>query len=222
MNNNQLAEVAKILGVSEDSISAMNDEIKNSMTAVFETVAIRNDEDKKIVFEALDDLWQKGSVYIGLDEVAKSTGILLVTLRSLDYDTQQTIVYEYMMDSSQTERFYDLVNKALAVSELGNVAKLIGVPVRELRPLPRRIQENICGAYTMEYDADSTNTDLIDHIREMIAPRQISLTSAVRIFPLSTTRSLSVSKRIRRRLSLSPSIKVIFLILPDSEIPKWC
>ena len=93
-----------------------------------------------------------------------------MTLHSLDYNTQQTIVYEYMMDSSQTERFYDLVNKALAVSELGNVAKLIGVPVRELRPLPRRIQENICGAYTMEYDADSTNTDLIDHIREMIAP----------------------------------------------------
>ena len=169
MNNKQLAEVAKILGVSEDSISVMNDEIKNSMTAVFETVAIRNDEDKKIVFEALDDLWQKGSVYIGLDAVAKSTGILLVTLRSLDYDTQQTIVYEYMMDSSQTERFYALVNKALAVSDLGNVAKLIAVPVRELRSLPRRIQENICGAYTMEYDADSTNTDLIDHIREMIA-----------------------------------------------------
>lgn len=155
MDNNQLAEAAKILGVSEDSISAMDDEIKKSMTAVF---------------EALDNLWQKGSVYIGLDEVAKSTGILLVTLRSLDYDTQQAIVYEFMMDSSHTERFYDLVNKALAVSELGNVAKLIGVPVRELRSLPRRIQENICGAYTMEYDVDSTNIDLIDHIREMIAP----------------------------------------------------
>ena len=170
MNNNQLAEVAKILGVSEDSISAMNDEIKNSMTAVFETVAIRNDEDKKIVFEALDDLWQKGSIYIELAEVAKSTGITVETLRSLDYDTQQTIVYEFMMDSSHTERFYDLVNKALAVSELGNVAKLNGVTVRELRSLPRRIQENICGAYTMEYDTDSTNIDLIDHIREMIAP----------------------------------------------------
>lgn len=47
MNNNQLAEVAKILGVSEDSISAMNDEIKNSMTAVFETVAIRNERTKR-------------------------------------------------------------------------------------------------------------------------------------------------------------------------------
>ena len=170
MNNNQLAEAAKILGVSEDSISVMNDDIKNSMTAVFEQVAVKSDEDKKAVFEALDNLWQKGSVYIELAEVAKSTGIILATLHSLDYETQKTIVYEFMMDSSQTERFYDLVNKALAVSELGNVAKLIGVPVRELRPLPRRIQENICGAYTMEYDADSTNTDLIDHIREMIAP----------------------------------------------------
>ena len=170
MDNNQLAEAAKILGVSEDSISAMDDEIKKSMTAVFETISVRNDEDKKAVFEALDNLWQKGSVYIGLYEVAKSTGILLVTLRSLDYDTQQTIVYEFMADSSQTERFYDLVNKSLAVADLPNVAKLIGTPFRELRSRPRRIQENICGAYTMEYDADSTNMELIDHIREMIAP----------------------------------------------------
>ena len=75
MNNNQLTEVAKILGVSEDSVSAMDDEIKNSMTAVFEQVAVKNDEDKKAVFEALDNLWQKGSIYIELSEVAKSTGI---------------------------------------------------------------------------------------------------------------------------------------------------
>lgn len=47
MDNNQLAEAAKILGVSEDSISAMDDEIKKSMTAVFETISVRNDEDKK-------------------------------------------------------------------------------------------------------------------------------------------------------------------------------
>ena len=169
MDNNQLTEIARILGVSEDSISAMDDEIKNSMTAVFEQVAVKNDEDKKAVFEALDKLWQRGLVYAELNEIAKNTGISLVTLRSLDFETQQTIVYEYMMDSSQTARFYDLTNKALAIMELEKVAKLISVPVRELRALPRRIQENICGAYTMEYDPDSTNTELIDNIREMIS-----------------------------------------------------
>ncbi len=169
MDNKQLAEVANILGVSEDSISAMDDEIKNSMTAVFETIAVKNDEDKKAVYEALDSLWQKGSVLIGLSEVAKATGISLVTLRSLDYETQQTLVYEYMMDSSQIDRFYEVTNKALAVIELDKVAKLLSVPVRELRKLPLNIQERICGAYTMEYDKDSINTELIDELREMIA-----------------------------------------------------
>ena len=80
MTKEQLAEVAKILGVSEDSIFAMDDEIKKSMAVVFETVAIRNDEDKKAVFEALDNLWQKGSIYIELAEVAKSTGITLTAI----------------------------------------------------------------------------------------------------------------------------------------------
>ncbi len=169
MDNKQLAEVARILGVSEDSISAMDNEIKNGMTAVFEQVAVKNDEDKKAVFEALDKLWQRGLVYAELNEIAKNTGISLVTLRSLDFDTQQAIVYEYIMDSSQTARFYDLTNKALAVMELEKVAKLVSVPVRELRALPRRIQENICGAYIMEYEPDSTNTELIDNIREMIS-----------------------------------------------------
>lgn len=164
MNNNQLTETAKILGVSEDSISAMDDEIRNSMTAVLETT-----KDKKAVYDTLDDLWQKGSVYVELHEVSKATGISLVTLKNLDYETQQTIVYEFMMDTSQTDRIYQLANSALAVMELDKVAKLISVPLRELRKLPKSMQERICGVYAMEYDPDSTNTELIDDIREMIA-----------------------------------------------------
>lgn len=164
MNNKQLTEIAKILGVSEDSITAMDDEIRNSMTAVLETT-----KDKKAVYDTLDDLWQKGSVYVELHEVSKATGISLVTLKNLDYKTQQTIVYEFMMGTSQTDRIYQITNNALAVMELDKVAKLISVSLRELRKLPKSMQERICGAYAMEYDPDSTNTELIDNIREMIA-----------------------------------------------------
>lgn len=169
MNNNQLTEVARILGVFEDSISAMDDEIKGSMTAVLEQITVKNDDDKKAIYEALDNLWQKGSVYVELHEVAKATGIPIATLKNLNYETQQTIVYEFMMDSSQTDRIYQLTNSALAVMELDKVANLISVPLRELRKLPTNMQERICGAYAMEYDPDSTNTELIDNIREMIA-----------------------------------------------------
>lgn len=169
MNNNQLLEIAKILGVSEDSITAMDDDIKNDMQFAFEKASVQNDADKKALYDKLDELWQKGTVYIGLDEAAKSTGIPLNTLRSLDYETQQIIVYEFMADSSQTKRFYELTNKALAVADLPDVSKLVGISLRELRSLPHQIQEKICGAYAMEYDPDSTNTELIDNIREMIA-----------------------------------------------------
>ncbi len=164
MNNKQLAEIAKILGVSEESISAMDDEIRNSMTKVFEIA-----KDKKALYESLDDLWQKGSVYVELHEVAKATGIPYATLKNLNYETQQTIVYEFMMDTAQIDRIYQLTNNALAVMELDKVAKLISVPLRELRKLPTSMQERICDAYAMEYDPDSTNTELIDNIREMIA-----------------------------------------------------
>lgn len=164
MDNRRLTEIAKFLGVSEDSISAMDDEIRNRMTDVFETL-----KDKKAVYDTLDDLWQKGSVYVELHEVARATGIPYATLKNLDYETQQTIVYEFMMDTSQTDRIYQLTNSALAVMELDKVAKLISVPLRELRKLQTSIQERICGAYAMKYDPDSTNVELIDDIREMIA-----------------------------------------------------
>lgn len=94
MNNRQITEVAKILGVSEDSISAMDDEIKGGMQSVLENISVQNDEDKKEVYNALDMLWQKGSVLIGLGEVAKATGIPHNTLKNLDYETQQTLVYD--------------------------------------------------------------------------------------------------------------------------------
>jgi hypothetical protein len=74
-----------------------------------------------------------------------------------------------MADSSQTERFYAVTNKALAIMELEKVAKLIAVPVRELRNLPNEMQEKICGIYAMEFDSDSVNAELIDEIRELIA-----------------------------------------------------
>ena len=169
MDKQYLAEITRILGVSEDSISAMDEEIQGGMQSILDTIEVRNDEDRKALYDALDDLWQKGSVLIGLREAAMATGISYNTLKHLDYDTQQTLAYEYMMDSSQLDRFYEVTNKALAVIELSDVAKLISVPIRELRKLSVELQEKLCGCYAMEYDKDSVNAELIDTLRELIA-----------------------------------------------------
>ena len=165
---NYLKETAKILGVSEDSIKAMPDEIQNSMQAVFDTFEVRTNDDRKSMYEALDELWIKGSVYIELSEIAEVTGISYTTFRSLDFDTQQEIVYEYMANTAEIGHIYELVNKALAVSDIEKVAKLLEIPVRELQKLPLNIREQMCGHYAMEYEEKGDNSELIRTLKGLI------------------------------------------------------
>ena len=164
MNNNQLTEIAKLLGVSEDSISAMDENIKADMV----TALTEKSADKTALYNELDRLWQKGSVYIGLSEIARNTGISLVAFHSLDLSTQQELVFEYMADNSRTENFYEVVNRELAVLEIERIARMVGMPVTRLRSLSRKTQERICGMYAMEFDEDSTNAELIANIRTII------------------------------------------------------
>ena len=164
MTKEQLAEIARIIGVSEDSITAFDENIKSDMvTALIEKCA-----DKTALYNELDRLWQKGSVYIGLAEIARNTGISLVALHSLSLSTQQELVFEYMADNSQTEHFYEVVNRELAVLEIERIARMVGMPVTRLRSLPQETQERICGMYAMEFDEDSTNAELIANIRTII------------------------------------------------------
>ena len=165
---NYLKETAKILGVSEDSIKAMPDEIQNSMQAVFDTFEVRTNDDRKSMYEALDELWIKGSVYIELSEIAGVTGISYTTFRSLDFDTQQEIVYEYMANTAEIGHIYELVNKALAVSDIEKVAKLLEIPVREVQKLPLNIREQMCGHYAMEYEEKGDNSELIRTLKGLI------------------------------------------------------
>lgn len=164
MTNEQRTEIAKIIGVSEDSITALDENFKADMV----TALISKSNDKTALYSELDRLWQKGSVYIGLAEIAKNTGISLIALHSLDFNTQTELVYEYMADSSQTEHFYEIVNRELAVVEIERIARMVGMPVTRLLSLSKETQERICGMYAMEFDEDSTNAELIASIRNII------------------------------------------------------
>jgi hypothetical protein len=168
MNDLDYSAIEKVLGAEPTSIAELPDEIRERMKTVLETIVVRNDEDRQELYNALDRLWQEGSVLVMLKQVSKATGIPYLTLSNLDFETQQAIVFEYMADSSHTKQIYMYTNEALAVIELSKVAKLISVHIKDLRELPRRIQEQMCGAYAMEYDKDSTNGELIDELRGMM------------------------------------------------------
>ena len=168
MKHEFISQTADILGVSEDGITILPEDILSSMQAVYDNVAVKNDEDRKILYAELDRLWVKGNVLLGLKEAAENTGIAYKTLCNLDYDTQQELVFEYMADSENTYRLYELTNKALAVIELEKVSRLIDVPVSRLRALPIDIQEKMCGTYSMEYEENGDNSALIAAMKGMV------------------------------------------------------
>lgn len=131
MNDLDYSAIEKVLGVESESIAEMPEEIRTNMKTVLETIVVRTDEDRKELYNALDLLWQKGSVLLTLEKASKATGIPFLTLSNLDFETQQVIVFEYLANSANTKQMYMLTNSALAVIELDKIAKLIAVPVRE-------------------------------------------------------------------------------------------
>lgn len=162
-------KIAEILGVSEEDITAMPTEILNSMQALFETVDVKANSDRKILYSELDKLWTKGVVFLGLKEVSESTKITDSTLFSLDFETQQKLVFEYMADSENIARFYEIVNSALEISELKNVAKLIKIPTENLKKLPSEIQKKMCAYYSMEYEENGDNSELVATLKGLVS-----------------------------------------------------
>ena len=168
MTQKMMQQVSEILGVGTESIAEMPEEILTSMQTILENVEIQNEEDKQILCEDLDSYWVKGTVLLSLAEAAKNTGISYETLKSLDFDTQQNIVFEYMADSKDTERNYAIVNKELSVHELKSVALLLSVSESELHMLPDAVQEQLCGMYAMEYEEGQDNSALIDFLKALV------------------------------------------------------
>ena len=94
MNDLDYSAIEKALGVEPESITEMPEEIRVKMKTVLETIVVRTDEDRKELYNALDLLWQKGSVLLTLEKVSKATGIPFLTLSNLDFEIQQVIVFE--------------------------------------------------------------------------------------------------------------------------------
>jgi len=88
MNNKIVTEVSKILGVSEASILSLPEEIQNDMESIVKEFTVEDDADKVTIYTALEEQWQKGSIWLELSLVADSTGIPYKTLRNLPNDTR--------------------------------------------------------------------------------------------------------------------------------------
>lgn len=168
MEKSNLTAIARLLGAADNSIENLPDDIQEQMQSAVKNLPSNTKEEKERLYHTLDTLWQKGTSLLYMREVAAHTGIAYETLASLHPEAQQRIAYEYMSDSSKTADIFELVNNYLSFAEVGKIAELLAVPASELRKLKAPVLKQMCGIYSMEYDVDSTNAELITELREIM------------------------------------------------------
>lgn len=162
-------DIAEILGINVGSMNKFSQDIIDSMQTIMENFDAVTDDERKVLYDDLNSYWIKGMVISVLPDVAKNTGIPYSTLKMLGFEIQQEIVFEYMADSSNTEQIYAITNKSLALMEIKAVSVLVEISEEKLNALPDEIKEHICGMYSMEYDSEGDNSQLIDSIKEMVS-----------------------------------------------------
>lgn len=168
MDKDTISKIARFLGVSEESVAALSDEIQSAMLSAVNLNNTDTEENAGSLYATLNDLWTKGMIEESLREISQHTGISLDTLINLGEDTKHSLVFEYSVDSTNIDRFYEIVQKSLAVSDIASVAELLGISAETLTALPIEKQEQMCGHYSMSYEHDGDNSALANELREMM------------------------------------------------------
>ncbi len=174
MENKNLETAAQILKTSVERLNDFGQEITDEMSAVVEMITPDTPEQAQLLYSSLLELWQKGIAHECMVTISKETGANLDTLLSLDIQSQMMIDWEYTMaitdgDSKRAvSSVYDNIRRALAIIELPDVAKLLGMEYDKLRLYSREIWEQLCGAYAMEYEENGDNSELIAELKEIL------------------------------------------------------
>ena len=174
MENATLEKAAAILETSVETLNSFPNDITEEMLCAMEMADTTSDSECKQLYDILKSLWVKGINYNDMKRISDSTGIDLAMLLSLDEQAQLMIDFEYTASGNDAKVAYKCFHDALQVSELPDVAKLIGAEVDKLKALPREVQEQLCGAYAMEYDENGDNAELIKELGDMLKAAEVS------------------------------------------------
>ena len=168
MNEETTEKIAMILGVSEDSVTVLPEDVKNAMVSAVNINDADTEENAAELYETLNALWTKGMIEVNLREIADHTGIDLTAMQNLDEETKHMLVFEYAMDSTNISQLYELIRSVLSVSELPKISRLLGVELSVLTALSPDTQRKICGHFAMMYEENGDNSVLFHELRTMM------------------------------------------------------
>ena len=110
MNIETLRKAADVLGVLTDSLRSFPKEIQAEICNAMKSYEVSDELSVHKQYEEIEKLWRKGTLFLGMHEIAENTGMDISSLMQLSENEKLNLMYEYAIGTDKNE-LARMVNK---------------------------------------------------------------------------------------------------------------
>lgn len=105
-----LRKAADVLGVLTDHLRTMPEEIQEDICQAMKQYEACDELSTHKQYEEIEKLWRKGTLILGMHEIAENTGMEISSLMQLSENEKLNLMYEYAIGTDKNE-LARMVNK---------------------------------------------------------------------------------------------------------------
>lgn len=96
-----IRKAANILGVLTDNLREMPEEVQAEICDATERYEASNELSAHKQYEEIERLWRKGTLMLGMNEIAENTGIEIDSLMKLSENEKLNLMYEFAIGTDK-------------------------------------------------------------------------------------------------------------------------
>lgn len=103
MNMETLRKAANVLGVLTDSLRSFPEEIQAEICDAMKSYEASDELSAHKQYEEIKKLWRKGTLILGMHEIAENTGMEISSLMQFSENEKLNLMYEYAIGTDKNE-----------------------------------------------------------------------------------------------------------------------
>ena len=103
MDTETLRKAADVLGIPTDYLRMMPEEIQEDICQAMKQYEACDELSAHKQYEEIEKLWRKGTLILGMHEIAENTGMEISSLMQLSENEKLNLMYEYAIGTDKNE-----------------------------------------------------------------------------------------------------------------------
>jgi len=98
-----LRKAASVLGILTDNLCEMPEEIQAEICTAYMQYEASDELSAYKQYEEIERLWRKGTLILGMNEIAENTGIEIDSMMKLSENEKLNLMYEFAIGTDKSE-----------------------------------------------------------------------------------------------------------------------